>query len=235
MNVRELHVPTGSATAETVTAAVHEPTPEAVTAGFAAMLAPGAGGDLDGAPLVGLASVLADLGVTTVRVNLPHHEAGARAPRADRSVGPFGRIFDAVREEVAPGATWLAGGKSYGGRVATLASAERVVRTGGLILHGYPLHPPGKPDRLRVEHWPQVPVNTLFLQGSRDAFGTADEIEAHVTKLPRRATVLRVDGGDHSLDVAGVHAPDGVRRPAVEVVERLAEPIGAWLRGLLSD
>lgn len=235
MNVRQMQVPTGSATAEAVTAAVHEPTPGAVTSGFAALLAPGAGGDLDGAALKGLAMVLADLGVSAVRVNLPHHEAGTRAPRADRSVGPFSRIFDAVREEVAPEATWLAGGKSYGGRVATLASADGAVRTGGLILHGYPLHPPGKPDQLRVEHWPQVPVKTLFLQGSRDTFGTADEVEAHVTKLPRRATVVRVEGGDHSLDVAGVHAPDGVRRPAAEVVARLAGPIGAWLRGLLND
>ncbi len=234
MSVRAIQLSTGSTSVEAVTAAVHAPT-GSVTSGFAALLTPGAGGDLDGAALTGLATVLADVGVMVVRANLPHHEAGRRAPRADRAVNALARIVESARAEVAPDATWLVGGKSYGGRVATLASAERAIEVGGLILHGYPLHPPGKPDQLRVEHWPQVPVKTLFLQGSRDAFGTPDELETHVTKLPRRSTIVRVPGGDHSLDVAGIHAPDGVRRSADEVLARLAEPIGAWLRGLLSD
>jgi uncharacterized protein len=105
----------------------------------------------------------------------------------------------------------------------------------GLILHGYPLHPPGKPEQLRVDHWHRVPVPALFLQGSRDTFGSASELEGYVTKLRRRATVVAVAGGDHSLDVAGVHAPDGVRRPATEVLDRLADPIGSWLRSLERD
>ena len=72
-------------------------------------------------------------------------------------------------------------------------------------------------------------MRTLFLQGERDAFGGPAELDPQLTKLPRRATVIAVAGGDHSLDVAGVHAPDGVRRPAAEVLSRLAEPIGSWL------
>jgi uncharacterized protein len=232
--VTSLRLPVVSARVDSVQAAVHEPTGDA-TDGLAVLLVPGAGGDLDGAPLIGLAALFADLGVTAVRANLPHHEAGRRAPRADRAVPGFRQVFDAARDEVAPGAHWLTGGKSYGGRVATLAAAEGGLDAVGLVLHGYPLHPPGKPDQLRVEHWPQVRLKTLFLQGSRDAFGPAAELEPHLTKLPRRATLLTVQGGDHSLDVAGVHAPDGVRRSASEVLARLAAPVGVWLRGLLSD
>jgi predicted alpha/beta-hydrolase family hydrolase len=217
-----------------VRAAVHEPAGDA-TAGFAALLTPGAGGDLDGAALTGLATILADLGVTVVRANLPHHEAGSRAPRADRAVPAFAQLLTAARAAVAPRARWVAGGKSFGGRVASLAAADGRLEVMGLLFLGYPLHPPGKPDHLRVDHWPQVPVKTLFLQGERDPFGTPPEVDAHLTKLPRRSTLVAVPGGDHSLDVAGVHAPDGVRRPAIEVLARLGDPIGAWLRDLVSD
>lgn len=233
MNVTPLRLPLSATSLDDVAAAVHTPTDR--DRGCAVLLAGGAGGDLDAAPLVGLATTLAELGATVVRVNLPHHEAGRRAPKADRSVAPYAQLLEAARAEVAPGAVWLAGGKSYGGRVATLACAERRLAVAGLLLHGYPLHPPGKPDQLRVEHWPQIDVRTLFLQGERDTFGTPAELAGHVTKLPRRATVLPVTGGDHSLDVAGVHAADGVRRSATEVVAQLAEPIGTWLDEVLAE
>lgn len=227
MSIDRISLPVPATTVDEVDAAVHRPT--VADRGRAVLLAPGAGGGLDGVALTGLAETLAGLGCTVVRINLPHHQAGRRAPRADRSVVAFAQLLDAARSEVAPGAVWFAGGKSYGGRVATMAAAEVELGVAGLLLHGYPLHPPGKPEQLRVDHWPQVPVRTLFLQGERDTFGTPTELDPHLTKLPRRATVLAVAGGDHSLDVAGVHAPDGVRRPAAEVVARLAEPIGAWL------
>lgn len=226
MSVEPIRLPVDATTLDEVSAAVHRP---GTDRGRAVLLAPGAGGDLDGAPLVGLATVLADLGTTVVRVNLPHHEAGRRAPKAERSIAPYAQLLSAARERVAPGAVWFAGGKSYGGRVATLAAAEGTLDVAGLLLHGYPLHPPGKPDQLRTDHWPQIGVRTLFLQGERDTFGGPGELEPHLTKLPRRATVVAVAGGDHSLDVAGVHAPDGVKRAAAEVVAQLADRIGAWL------
>lgn len=233
MSVQRITLPVPATTVDEVDAAVHRPA--STDRGRAVLLAPGAGGDLDGVALTGLAETLADLGCTVVRINLPHHQAGRRAPRADRSVPAYAQLLDAARAEVAPDAVWFAGGKSYGGRVATMAVAETDLGVAGLLLHGYPLHPPGKPDQLRVDHWPQVPVRTLFLQGERDTFGTPSELEPHLTKLPRRATVLAVPGGDHSLDVAGVHVPDGVKRPAAEVVSRLAEPIEAWLAEVAAE
>lgn len=217
---------------ETISAALHEPVRRS---GPAVLLTPGAGGSYEGAALAGLAEVLCDLGCTVVRANLPHHELGRRAPRAEASVPGFRALLHAARHQVAPRRPWIAGGKSYGGRVASLAAVDGDLDVTGLVFHGYPLHPPGKPEQLRVDHWHRVPVPALFLQGTRDTFGSAAEVEEHLTKLRRRATLLAVEGGDHSLDVAGVHAPDGVRRPAAEVLARLADPIAAWLRRLAED
>jgi uncharacterized protein len=230
--VTDVRLPLADAAVEAVSAAVH--TPSSVSAP-SVLLTPGAGGSFEGGPLTGLAEVLASLGCTVVRANLPHHELERRAPRAEASVPGFRAVLAAARDHVGAGGPWVAGGKSYGGRVATLAAVDGDIDVVGLVLHGYPLHPPGKPDQLRVDHWHRVPVPVLFLQGSRDTFGSAEELEPHLTKLPRRATLLAVPGGDHSLDVAGVHAPDGVRRPAAEVLARLAEPIGAWVRSLTVD
>ncbi|MTV27147.1 dienelactone hydrolase [Nitriliruptoraceae bacterium ZYF776] len=229
MSVRPLRLPVDSGPVESVTAAVHAPAGE----GPAVLLAPGAGGDLEGAGLVALAEVLAELGCTVVRANLPYREAGQRgAPRADRSVGHYAQLLAAARAEVAPDASWIVGGKSYGGRVASLGVAEGQIAADGLLFYGYPLHPPGKPEQLRTDHWPAIRVPTLFLQGSHDTFGTADEVRPHLTRLPRRATLVAVEGGDHSLDVAGTRAPDGVRRPATEVLQRLGPQIAEWLRSL---
>lgn len=221
------------APAATVSAAVHEPVGERT--GPSVLLTPGAGGSFEGTALTGLADVLAAHGCTVVRANLPHHELGRRAPRAEASVPALHALLQAARDLVGDAAPWVAGGKSYGGRVATLAAVDGQLDVAGLIAHGYPLHPPGKPDQLRVDHWHRVPVPVLFLQGSRDSFGSAAEVEEHLTKLPRRATLLTVEGGDHSLDVAGVHAPDGVRRPAAEVLDRLGDRIGSWLRSLTEE
>jgi uncharacterized protein len=232
VEVTELRLPLEDAAVDAVSAAVHEPS--SVT-GPAVLLTPGAGGSFAGTPLTGLADVLASLGCTVVRANLPHHELGRRAPRAESAVPGFRAVLAAARAHVGGDRAWVVGGKSYGGRVATLAAVDGGIDVVGIVLHGYPLHPPGKADQLRVGHWHRVPVPVLFLQGSRDTFGSADEVEPHLTKLPRRATLVPVPGGDHSLDVAGVHAPDGVRRPAAEVLERLAEPIGAWVRSLTVD
>jgi uncharacterized protein len=232
VSVRSLTLTLTDAPTGEASAAVHEP-PQAT--GPSVLLTPGAGGSYSGEALTGLAEVFCRLGSTVVRANLPHHELGRRAPRAEASVAGFRALLAAAREQVGADEPWLAGGKSYGGRVASLAAVDGDLDVVGLVFHGYPLHPPGKPDQLRVDHWHRVPVPALFLQGTRDPFGSAAEVEAHLTKLRRRATLLAVEGGDHSLDVAGVHAPDGVRRPAAEVLERSSEAIGSWLRALSAD
>jgi predicted alpha/beta-hydrolase family hydrolase len=216
---------------EAVDAAIHEP--DGRITGPAVLLAPGAGGDLDGQGLVALADVLADLGRPTVRVNLPHHQAGRRAaPRASRSVAPYRQLVAAARAEVdADGLPWIVGGKSYGGRVASMAVAEGLEAT-GLLFYGYPLHPPGKPENLRVDHWPNVGVPSLFLQGERDTFCDLELLETQVRKLPRRATIHVVPGGDHSLHVPAAASPSGRASNPTATIGGLRDVVGTWLRSL---
>jgi uncharacterized protein len=229
VTIERIDVPLEHATVESVTAAVHTP---ARRQRRAVLLTPGAGGDLDGRGLVALAEVLSGLGLLVVRANLPHHEAGRRAaPRADRSVAPFRQIAEGVRQRFPRESRWVLGGKSYGGRVASMAVAEGL-RADGLLFYGYPLHPPGKPENLRVSHWPSVPVPCLFLQGERDAFCDLELLEENLTKLPRRATLHVVEGADHSLEVKARGAPDGTRRTAGEVIASLSDVLERWMGSL---
>lgn len=224
-----LRIPVDYPGVEEVTAAVHSPSRRR---GPAVLLTHGAGGDLDGDGLVTLAEVLAELGCRVVRVNLPHREAGrAPAPRADRTVGPYRQIVEGVRSRFPREPGWVLGGKSYGGRVASMAAAEGLTCE-GLLFYGYPLHPPGKSEQLRVSHWPSVPVPCLFLQGERDTFCDLELLEQNVRKLPRRATIHVVPGADHHLEVRAKDSPDGVRRSAAEVVAGLREELRHWVASL---
>jgi hypothetical protein len=116
------------------------------------------------------------------------------------------------------------GGKSMGGRIATQVAAGGDVGVfAGLVLLGYPLHPPGKPDKLRADHLPRVAAPMLFVQGARDIFGTPDELRPILARVPR-TTLFVVEGADHSLATskrAGT-AGDG------EVFERVAATIEAF-------
>jgi uncharacterized protein len=215
-----------------VTAALHAPDR---ASGAPVLLTHGAGGDLDNTGLVALAEVLAGLGHPTVRTNLPYREAGRRgAPRAEHNVGHLRRLLHAAEDATGLSGPWIAGGKSYGGRVASLLAAEAdgADLLVGLLFYGYPLHPPGKPDKLRVAHWPRVPVPCLFLQGSRDTFCDLDLLHEHVHKLPRRATIELVDGGDHSLKVTAAASPDGEASSPPDTIRSMQPVIRAWLRSL---
>lgn len=199
-------------------------------AGPPVLLVPGAGGSLDSEPLVALAEVVASCGHAVVRANLVHHQEGRRAPRAETSVAGFVEILAAARAAVA-GPTdepWLLGGRSYGGRVASLAVAAGTPAA-GLLLSGYPLHPPGKPDRLRVDHWPNVGVPCLFLQGDHDPMADLELLEASRRKLPRRSQLAVVTGGDHALRVTGARSPDGVPRSPTTALAEVEPAIRAWL------
>lgn len=83
--------------------------------------------------------------------------------------------------------------------MCSLVAAERRLNVRGLVLICYPLHPPGKPDRLRTEHFPNLDVPCLFISGGRDAFGTPDELAQHVSSIPGAVTSHTIDRADHSL------------------------------------
>ena len=214
---------------DAVSGVVHRPTRARRPA---VLLTHGAGGDLDDAGLEALCDAIASQGHLVVRANLPFREAGRKSPpRADRAVPGFVGLAASVRE-LAPRTPWVLGGKSYGGRVASLAVAQGLGCV-GMLFYGYPLHPPGKPDRLRVEHWPDVPVPCLFLQGDRDSFNDG-LLEDQLRRFPRRARVHVVQGGDHSLKVTGKHAPDGEPRTAPEVTGALGPLVDDWFGEALS-
>lgn len=211
-----------------VTGAVHEP---AEHNGPPILLTHGAGGDRDGPGLVALASGLAERGHLVVRANLPYREAGRPLPpRAERMVAPLAAITAAARDSLASGSDWVVGGRSYGGRVASMAVADgRIPFATGLVFYSYPLHPPGKPERLRVDHWPGIGVRSLFLQGTHDPFCDLDLLRGHLERIGAPATLHVVEGGDHALVIPAKRAADGNRHPEDEVAAGLSAVVGAWL------
>ena len=119
------------------------------------------------------------------------------------------------------------GGKSMGGRIASQVAAQDVPGVSGLVFLGYPLHPPGRPEQRRDAHLPDIKVPLLFVQGSRDAFGTADEIRALLPRLAN-ATLHEVGGGDHSFKIAGRGAP----KPDA-VLDSILDSAAGWMLKLI--
>lgn len=116
------------------------------------------------------------------------------------------------------------GGKSMGGRIASQVAAVSQDGIDGLVFLGYPLHPPGRPDKLRADHLKDIHAPMLFVQGARDAFGTESEIRAVIKKLRLPATLYAVEGGDHSFKV-----PKRLGVPQQDVYEKVMDEAARWL------
>ena len=112
-----------------------------------------------------------------------------------------------------------------GGRIASQVAATGDERIAGLVFLGYPLHPPGQPQKLRTDHWPSIKAPMLFVQGTRDAFGTPDEINPILKKLKLKASMYVVETGDHSMKV---QKSAGVGQD--EVYQRVMDKIVEWCR-----
>jgi predicted alpha/beta-hydrolase family hydrolase len=165
------------------------------------LLAPGAGGNMQGPLLGGFAAGLAATGVRCLRFNFPFSEAGRRSPDPEKVLREtWAAAFERAGDLGEP--LW-AGGKSMGGRYASMTTADGEIEPAGLVFVGYPLHPPGKPDRLRDEHLGRIQVPMLFLQGTADPFARWDLLEKVIARLGKRATLHPIDGGDHSFRVRG--------------------------------
>lgn len=204
-----------------------------VRTGPPVLLAPGAGGSLDGAGLIALATLLAELGCPVVRMNLPHHERRRPAPRAERSLDAYRGLLAAAAQLLGEPGPWVVGGRSYGGRVASMVVADCApVVIAGLLLYGYPLHPPGRPESLRVDHWPRIAVPTLFLQGDRDVFCRLDLLHAVLDTLVGPVTLHVVAGADHGLRITRAASPDGAASSEAATVAGLHAPIAAWLESV---
>jgi predicted alpha/beta-hydrolase family hydrolase len=181
------------------------------------VLAHGAGGNLEDSFLRGLGARLAERGAAVLRFNFPYRDAGRRMPgAASESEAAYREVADAARM---PGVPLFIGGKSYGGRIATHIAAAGYP-CDGLVLLSYPLHPPGRTDKLRVEHLGRMEVPMLVVRGTNDAFSQQELFDAHVRSLPR-VEVVDVEGGDHSLRVRG--------RKADDVLDQVARAVSSFV------
>lgn len=149
------------------------------------------------------AAGLAERGLDVVTFNFLYTEQGRKIPDpGPRLESCYRAVIDAVvKHKKLKGNRLVIGGKSMGGRIASQVAASQPADIDGLVFLGYPLHPPGRPDKLRSDHLPKIKAPMLFVQGSRDAFGTKQEIEALIKKLKLPGELYSIEGGDHSFKV----------------------------------
>src|SRR5579871_1711969 len=165
------------------------------------ILTHGAGSNRNAPLLVAVANAIAESGRYVVRCDLPFRQ---ERPHGPPRPGDAARDREGLRAEVLkmretkPGRVWL-GGHSYGGRQASMLAAEHPGLVDGLLLLSYPLHPPGKPNQLRTAHFPKLKTAVLFVHGSRDPFGTLEELKAAIALIPAPVKLLEAEGAGHDL------------------------------------
>jgi predicted alpha/beta-hydrolase family hydrolase len=200
--------------AEGVRGFLHRPDrPPHGVPGAGLVLTHGAGGNCTAPLLVAAAAAFSAAGLHVLCCDLPFRQrrpsgppspAGAAADRAGL------RAAVAALRSIAPG-TIILGGQSYGGRQATLLVADEPELVQALLLFSYPLHPPGKPERLRTEHFPRLRAPALFVHGTADPFGSIAELRAAVALIPAPTQIMPIEHAGHDLrrgrfDLAAVAA-----------------------------
>lgn len=183
----------------------------------ALLLTPGAGASRDQPSLVAIEEAVRDDGVVVDRMDFPYRITGRKAP--DRP--PV--LLAAVRAGAAalaertglPAEKVFLGGRSMGGRMCSMAVADGLPAA-GLLVVSYPLHPPGKAASLRVEHFPRITVPCLFVSGTRDSFGTPEELQAHTASITGPVEHVWLEGGDHGLRRKDAAVAEAVRSWLVE-------------------
>jgi predicted alpha/beta-hydrolase family hydrolase len=187
------------------------------------VLGPGAGGSRRTPQLVRFAESLAASGRGVLLYDFPYRDKGRRTAAPPDVLEATTRVVGDYARTSLGAARLVHGGKSMGGRIAS-----QVVAGGApgdaLILLGYPLHPPGKPGQLRDRHLPGIAVPMLFVQGTRDAFARPDLLDAVLARLGEKATLHRIEGGDHSFGV-----PKSSGRTAADVEAEVERVMLAWL------
>ena len=180
--------------------------PESIPPTASVILGHGAGAGQRSPFIIAFARALRDHGLRVVTFDFPYMQQRRRLPdRTPVLEACYVRVVHAVRAQVHGADDALViGGKSMGGRIATqIAASDPSLPIRGLVLLGYPLHPPGRPDSRRDAHLPKVAKPMLFVQGSRDTFGTPDELAPVLHRLRPQPALHIVEGGDHSFKVSG--------------------------------
>jgi len=192
------------------------------------VLAHGAGAGQRHPFMVTIARGLAERGIDVVTFDFPYMAQKRRVPdKAPVLEASFRETVAEARQRVGPDRRLFVGGKSLGGRMATHVAAEGLAELQGVVLLGYPLHPPGKPEQPRVVHLPRITVPVLIVQGERDAFGTPDEVKPAFASLGARATLHVVEGGDHSLRV-----PRSAAVSQQDVYNGVLDAIAGWVQSV---
>lgn len=166
----------------------------------AVALTHGAGSNSDAKLLVALTEALTKVGYAVLRYDLPFRQegkppTGLQQPRDREGI----RKAALVLRERAPGVPLYLAGHSYGGRQSTMLAAEDAQVADALLLLSYPLHPPKQPEKLRTEHFPSLKIPSLFIQGTRDEFGSLGEVEAALKLIPARTELRSIDKAPHAL------------------------------------
>ncbi len=174
-----------------------------------------------------MASVATGLGerdIATLRYQFPYMEQGRKRPDPPGPAHATVRAAVAEAARLLPDLPLLAGGKSFGGRMASQAqAASPLPRVRGLAFLGFPLHPAGRPSRDRGKHLFDVRIPTLFLQGTRDALALPDQLEPLCEALGERATLKLIRDADH-----GFHVPARTGQTDLQVRSDMLDALAAW-------
>jgi predicted alpha/beta-hydrolase family hydrolase len=218
---------------EAVTALVY-PADKKNHAGITVVLGHGAGANQASGFMRMFAKGLASRGLDVMTFNFIYMEQGRSVPDQKPKLEACFRavIETALKHKKLKKNALVIGGKSMGGRIASqvMAGEEREAFAGdvaGLVFLGYPLHPPGQSLKLRVEHLEHIHKPMLFVQGTRDALGTPDEIQPYIKNLRPAAKIYAIEGGDHSFK-----APKKFGMPQEQVFESAMDEIDRWVRSI---
>ena len=189
------------------------------------VLAHGAGGGMRNPFMDTIASGLAARGIDVLRFNFAFSERGKKSPdKAPVLEQTLRDVVEHARAELSP-TRLFAGGKSMGGRIGSQVVAQGM-GVDGLVFLGYPLHPPGRPERLRADHLADIEVPMLFVEGTRDPFCPLETLEAVRKGLKARTTVAVIDDGDHSFRVRKTSG-----RSTPEAWAEVVDAVATWLAG----
>ncbi len=211
---------------DTVTALLY-PASKAKRSGITVILGHGAGANQLSSFMVMIVKGLAVRGCDVMTFNFVYKERGRSIPDPKvRLESCYKAVINTAQKNRKLKKNRLViGGKSMGGRIASQVAAVAPDGIGGLVFFGYPLHPPGRPDKLRDAHLNEIHAPMLFVQGERDTFGTGEEICAVIKRLHLPATLHVIEGGDHSLKV-----PKRVGGPQEKIYATILDKVAAWLQ-----
>ena len=204
-------------------------TPPGVRACY--VLAHGAGAGMHHPFMAAVAAELAPRGIATLRYQFPAMERGARRPDPPQVAQTTVRAAATAARRLLPDIPLVAGGKSFGGRMTSQAQASAPLQgVRGLAFLGFPLHPAGRPSQDRAKHLFAVKIPMLFLQGTRDALATLDQLQPLCDALGARATLKLFQDADHSF-----HVPARTGRTDAQVRGEMLDALAAWIDGLVTN